>query len=82
MNNKHYFILYTGTLASMDDFYILGSGLIMLQTTNSVFNHSLLKQVVPESLFAWQRVRLANMMADSGKSWAETFAKQNSGWYY
>ncbi|XP_060101295.1 phospholipase B-like 1 [Heteronotia binoei] len=75
------FSSYPGTLASMDDFYILGSGLIMLQTTNSVFNQSLLKQVVPESLFAWQRVRLANMMADSGKTWAQTFAKQNSGTY-
>ncbi|XP_077195395.1 phospholipase B-like 1 isoform X1 [Paroedura picta] len=75
------FSSYPGTLASMDDFYILGSGLIMLQTTNSVFNQSLFKQVVPESLFAWQRVRLANMMADSGKTWAQTFAKQNSGTY-
>ncbi|XP_015275209.1 PREDICTED: phospholipase-B 81-like [Gekko japonicus] len=75
------FSSYPGTLASMDDFYILGNGLIMLQTTNSVFNQSLLKQVVPESLFAWQRVRLANMMADSGKTWAQMFAKQNSGTY-
>lgn len=66
---------------SLDDFYILGSGLVMLQTTNSVFNASLQKQVVPESLFAWQRVRLANMMADSGKSWAQIFEKENSGWY-
>jgi len=66
---------------SLDDFYILGSGLIMLQTTNSVFNQTLIKQVVPESLFAWQRVRIANMMADSGKAWAETFSKCNSGKY-
>uniref|UniRef100_A0A0B8RQP5 Phospholipase B-like n=1 Tax=Philothamnus irregularis TaxID=1899461 RepID=A0A0B8RQP5_9SAUR len=75
------FSSYPGFLVSLDDFYILGSGLIMLQTTNSVFNLSLLKQVVPESLFAWQRVRIANMMADSGKTWAQTFEKQNSGTY-
>nr|BAN82155.1 phospholipase b [Ovophis okinavensis] len=75
------FSSYPGFLSSLDDFYILGSGLIMLQTTNSVFNLSLLKKVVPESLFAWERVRIANMMADSGKTWAETFEKENSGTY-
>ncbi|XP_062991049.1 phospholipase B-like 1 [Elgaria multicarinata webbii] len=75
------FSSYPGFLVSLDDFYILGSGLIMLQTTNSVYNHSLLRQIVPESLFAWQRVRIANMMADSGKTWAQTFEKQNSGTY-
>lgn len=53
----------------------------MLQTTNSVFNQTLIKQVVPESLFAWQRVRIANMMADGGKAWAETFSRCNSGKY-
>ncbi|KAF7248903.1 Phospholipase B [Varanus komodoensis] len=75
------FSSYPGFLESLDDFYILGSGLILLQTTNSVYNRSLLRQVVPESLFAWQRVRIANMMADSGKVWAQIFEKQNSGTY-
>uniref|UniRef100_A0A0A1WDU0 Phospholipase B-like n=1 Tax=Echis coloratus TaxID=64175 RepID=A0A0A1WDU0_ECHCO len=75
------FSSYPGLLVSLDDFYILGSGLIMLQTTNSVFNLFLLKQVVPESLFAWERVRIANMMADSGKTWAQIFEKENSGTY-
>ncbi|KAM6436702.1 phospholipase B-like 1 [Liasis olivaceus] len=75
------FSSYPGFLVSLDDFYILGSGLIILQTTNSVFNLSLLRQVVPESLFAWERVRIANMMGDSGKTWAQTFEKQNSGTY-
>ncbi|POI34529.1 hypothetical protein CIB84_001719, partial [Bambusicola thoracicus] len=79
--NRVSFSSYPGFLVSLDDFYILGSGLIMLQTTNSVFNQTLIKQVVPESLFAWQRVRIANMMADSGKAWAETFSKCNSGKY-
>ncbi|NXS71301.1 PLB protein, partial [Pandion haliaetus] len=75
------FSSYPGFLVSLDDFYILGSGLVMLQTTNSVFNQTLMKQVVPESLLAWQRVRIANMIADSGKTWAETFSKCNSGTY-
>ncbi|KAL0612466.1 Phospholipase B-like 1 [Plecturocebus cupreus] len=53
----------------------------MLQTTNSVFNKTLLEQVIPETLMAWQRVRVANMMADSGKKWADIFSKYNSGTY-
>lgn len=68
-----------GFLESLDDFYILSSGLILLQTTNNVYNYTLRKQVTPESLLAWQRVRVANMMADSGKRWAEVFLKYNSG---
>ncbi|ELV10131.1 Phospholipase B-like 1 [Tupaia chinensis] len=75
------FSSYPGFLESLDDFYILSSGLILLQTTNSVYNKTLLKKVKPETLLAWQRVRIANMMANSGKSWAEIFSKYNSGTY-
>ncbi|XP_075409447.1 phospholipase B-like 1 [Tenrec ecaudatus] len=75
------FSSYPGFLVSLDDFYILSSGLIMLQTTNSVFNKTLLQQVVPQSLLAWQRVRIANMMAKDGRTWAEIFSKYNSGTY-
>lgn len=75
------FSSYPGFLESLDDFYILGSGLILLQTTNSVYNKTLLKLVVPETLLAWQRVRVANMMAEGGKEWAQIFSKYNSGTY-
>ncbi|XP_036312167.1 phospholipase B-like 1 isoform X2 [Pipistrellus kuhlii] len=75
------FSSYPGFLVSLDDFYILSSGLVMLQTTNSVYNKTLLKFVTPESLMAWQRVRLANMMASDGEQWAQIFSKYNSGTY-
>lgn len=73
------FVFPVGFLESLDDFYILSSGLVLLQTTNNIYNKTLLKLVVPESLLAWQRVRVANMMADGGKSWADIFSKYNSG---
>lgn len=75
------FSSYPGFLESLDDFYILSSGLILLQTTNSVYNKTLLKLVVPETLLAWQRVRVANMMAQSGREWAQLFSRYNSGTY-
>ena len=55
------------------------SGLVMLQTTNDVFNTSLLKFVSSNSLLAWHRVRLANLMAHSGKEWSDVYKQYNSG---
>lgn len=70
---------FPGFLVSLDDFYLLGSGLMMTQTTNNVFNSSLFDTVTPSSLLAWQRVRLAHSLAHSGEEWAQTFSKYNSG---
>ncbi|KAM7115933.1 phospholipase B-like 1 isoform 1-T1 [Molossus nigricans] len=80
-SNRLSFSSYPGFLESLDDFYILSSGLVLLQTTNSVYNKTLLQLVTPQSLLAWQRVRVANMMANDGKQWAEIFSKYNSGTY-
>ncbi|KAG5832478.1 hypothetical protein ANANG_G00291590 [Anguilla anguilla] len=78
---KMSFSSYPGFLVSLDDFYILGSGLLMTQTTNNVFNSSLFSLVTPQSLLAWQRVRLAHALARTGKQWAQTFSRYNSGTY-
>lgn len=69
----------TGFLLSLDDFYLLGSGLMMTQTSNNIFNSSLFDKITPNSLLAWQRVRLAHSLAHSGEEWAKTFSKYNSG---
>ena len=55
------------------------SGLMMLQTTNAIFNQSIYSQVTYKSLLAWQRVRLANWLASSGKEWAYYVSQYNSG---
>ena len=59
----------------------MGNGLVMLQTTNSLFNHSLYDLVKPESVLAWQRVRVASMIAGSAEEWHELMAFHNSGTY-
>lgn len=69
----------SGFLVSLDDFYLLGSGLMMTQTTNNVFNSSLFSAITTKSLLAWQRVRLAHSLAHSGEEWAKIFAMFNSG---
>ncbi|KAK7939393.1 hypothetical protein WMY93_002719 [Mugilogobius chulae] len=75
------FSSYPGFLVSLDDFYLLGSGLMMTQTTNNVFNTTLFKLITPESLLAWQRVRLAHSLATTGEEWADIFSLYNSGTY-
>uniref|UniRef100_UPI0037E95D85 phospholipase B-like 1 isoform X2 n=1 Tax=Semicossyphus pulcher TaxID=241346 RepID=UPI0037E95D85 len=75
------FSSYPGFLVSLDDFYLLGSGLMMTQTTNNVFNSSLFNTITPKSLLAWQRVRLAHSLAHDGEEWARTFSMYNSGTY-
>ena len=52
------FSSYPGMLSSWDDFYIFSSGMVMLQTTIAISNLTLYHYVHPQSLLAWQRVRL------------------------
>lgn len=63
------FSSYPGFLESLDDFYIMDSGLTMVQTTNSIYNQTLYDFVQPESLLAWHRVRMANHLATDGPAW-------------
>ena len=68
-----------GFLESLDDFYLMSSKLVMLQTTNNIFKTALYDLVTPQSLFAWQRVRVANALARSGQEWYTVVSKYNSG---
>jgi len=81
VSKKVSFSSYPGCLVSIDDFYMMDSGLVMLQTTNSIINESLYDAITPFSLLAWQRVRLANSMASDGKQWSDIISQYNSGTY-
>ena len=88
------FSSYPAYLSSLDDFYLMDrydasvmshvcyplcSGLVMLQTTNGVFNHSMYSLVTHDALLAWQRVRIANWLATNGKEWSYYVSQYNSG---
>eukprot|EP00656_Telonema_subtile_P008417 TRINITY_DN1392_c0_g1_i1.p1 TRINITY_DN1392_c0_g1~~TRINITY_DN1392_c0_g1_i1.p1 ORF type:complete len:578 (-),score=100.78 TRINITY_DN1392_c0_g1_i1:111-1844(-) len=79
--HKVSFSSYPGFLESLDDFYIMDSGLAMVQTTNSVFNTSLYDQITHKSVLAWQRVRVSSLLAKTGSEWHAHMATQNSGTY-
>ena len=46
-----------------------------------MFDRNLYKKVVPQSLWAWQRVRVANLLARSGPEWSASITEYNSGTY-
>ncbi|XP_074494182.1 putative phospholipase B-like 2 [Sebastes fasciatus] len=76
------FSSYPGSIFSGDDFYILSSGLVTLETTIGNSNPALWKFVKPTgTVLAWLRNIVANRLAATGKEWAEIFSEYNSGTY-
>ncbi|KAI5630156.1 putative phospholipase B-like 2 precursor, partial [Silurus asotus] len=80
--NTQAFSSYPGSIFSGDDFYILSSGLVTLETTIGNSNSDLWKFVTPQgSVMEWLRNIVANRLARSGKEWADMFSQYNSGTY-
>ena len=75
------FSSYPASLFSQDDFYYVDSNLLVMETTNSIFNQTLYDLLKPESLLTWVRVILANRLASSAEEWTNIFKKENSGTY-
>ena len=70
-----------GLLHSKDDFYTTPR-LVVMETTNSVFNKSLYTDYLTvKSSLSWQRAMMATWMAANGSDWAALFAPYNSGTY-
>jgi hypothetical protein len=81
-NNRLSFSSYPGLLSSIDDFYTMpDQNMVMVQTTNSVFDDALYKLVKPQSLLAWHRVRAACQTATGGRQWSDFIDFHNSGTY-
>ncbi|GFR52660.1 hypothetical protein Agub_g15254, partial [Astrephomene gubernaculifera] len=78
------FSSYPGQLSSADDWYLLGSGLVVTETSLDVYDHTRYNSSYgcsPASLLAWQRVGAANMLGGDGPGWARLAAAYNSGTY-
>ncbi|XP_015733653.1 putative phospholipase B-like 2 isoform X7 [Coturnix japonica] len=76
------FSSYPGTIFSGDDFYILSSGLVALETTIGNSDKSRWRYLRPQgSVLEWLRNIVANRLARSGAEWASIFQRFNSGTY-
>ena len=72
---------YPATILSCEDFYYLDSNLIVMETTNNVFNETLFENISPRTLLTWVRTILANRLASSAEEWTNIFKRENSGTY-
>ncbi|GIL42922.1 hypothetical protein Vafri_750 [Volvox africanus] len=75
------FSSYPGELFSDDDFYLLSSGLAVMETTNHIYVGDVYASLSPQCVLSWQRIRLANWMATSGEDWVDVLIRHNSGTY-
>ena len=76
-----HFSSYPAALASMDDFYLTDSDLVVIETTNPMLNQELYDKLSPDSLMTWQRAMIANRLASTALDWTEIFKLNNSGTY-
>jgi hypothetical protein len=63
------FSSYPGLLTSLDDYYILGTGLIMVQTTNTLFNTTMYDVVRPQSVLAWCVTAYAHALGNTTRTY-------------
>lgn len=66
-------------LNSKDDYYVLSSGLRVLETSLDNFNNDNYKDLNPLTVPCWLRATLACNLARTGSEWIDYFSKYNSG---
>ncbi len=76
------FSSYPGVITSLDDYYILSSGLVVQETSIANFNKSLWENIRSNAVvLEFVRIIIANRLAKSGKEWNDIFGLHNSGTY-
>ncbi|KXZ46084.1 hypothetical protein GPECTOR_47g360 [Gonium pectorale] len=85
-NGRVSFSSYPGQLSSADDWYLLGSGMVVTETSLDVYDHNRYNASYGTgtgSLLSWQRVSAANLLAEGGDGpgWAALAAAYNGGTY-
>ncbi|XP_067680235.1 putative phospholipase B-like 2 isoform X1 [Haliotis asinina] len=82
MGSASTFSSYPGYLVSSDDFHVLSSLMVSLETTIPNNNPDLYQFTTPEGcVFEPVRVWTANRLATTGEEWVLNFTRYNSGTY-
>ncbi|EFJ48982.1 hypothetical protein VOLCADRAFT_90360 [Volvox carteri f. nagariensis] len=84
VNTRVSFSSYPGQISSADDWYMLGNGLVVTETSLDTYDRNRYNAsygCTTSSLLSWQRVLAANLLAVDGPSWAELAASYNGGTY-
>lgn len=75
------FSSWPGMVSSEDDFYITGANLVVLETTNNVYNYTLYDRLHPRTILSWVRAVTANYLAGTPDVWHRIMREHNSGTY-
>jgi len=76
------FSSYPGFLFSSDDWVLMDTGLVVLETTLNILDERLYAACDPQAtVMAFVRAIVANRVSDSGEDWVNAFVRHNSGTY-
>ncbi|XP_047994742.1 putative phospholipase B-like 2 [Leguminivora glycinivorella] len=79
---KMSFSSYPGLALSLDDFYIISSGLVPAETTIGNGRRELFELIHPVgTILEFVRCMVANRLARDGREWVNIFSVRNSGTY-
>ncbi|XP_015781725.1 putative phospholipase B-like 2 [Tetranychus urticae] len=73
---------YPGLIFSSDDYYLISTGLTVMETTLMNFNETSYQFVKPDAgVLTFIRTMVANRLAVDGQSWSQIFSRYNLGTY-
>ncbi|OQR76026.1 putative phospholipase B 2-like [Tropilaelaps mercedesae] len=70
-----------GRIFSGDDFHLISSGLVSMETTIGNSNPALWSKITPKCNLEWVRTIVANRLARTGEEWYKMFQREQSGSY-
>ena len=72
------FSISIGIAASLDDFYLMSSGLAATETSLFVYDQDLFRNLTASNIiFEPFRVMIANRLSTNGSDWENIFGKHN-----
>ena len=71
-------VFVSGVALSLDDYYLISSGLASTETSLFIYDQELFRNLSPfDAVYEPIRVMVSNRLAKNGSEWANTFRKHN-----
>ena len=68
----------SGVAVSLDDYYLISSGLASTETSLFIYDQELFRNLTPfDAVYEPIRVMVSNRLAKNGSEWANIFRKHN-----
>ena len=71
-------VFVSGVALSLDDYYLISSGLASTETSLFIYDQELFRNLTPfDAVYEPIRVMVSNRLAKNGSEWANIFSKHN-----